>query len=247
MSKFFIDKVNFKGNNILINDKEDINHIIKVLRLGANNTIIVCDGAGNDYKSVIRGISKNEIVTEIEECIASSNEPSICVTLFQGIPKSDKMEYIIQKAVELGVNRIVPVVTKRTIVKIDSNTGGNNKVSRWQRIAYEAAKQCGRGVIPSVSEPLSFRQAIKELSRMDIRFMPYENETRNNLRETLEGIDGDSTAGIIIGPEGGFSDDEAQLAVEEGVSTVTLGTRILRTETAGITALSILMYETGNI
>ncbi len=249
MSKFFVDKTSIKGNKIIISNKEDINHITKVLRLGQNSIIMLCDGIGNDYSVSIKDISKGNIETQILDKTLSLKEPHISVTLFQGIPKATKMEYIIQKAVELGVTKIVPVSTKRAVVKISEDDSGKNKISRWQRISYEAAKQCGRGIIPLITQPSSFKHAIKELAIMDVKLMPYENEEQKGLKQALKDINGVQikSAGIIIGPEGGFSEEEVSEAKLAHVNIVTLGPRILRTETAGITALSILMYETGNI
>jgi len=242
MPKFFVDPSSINDTYIFITG-EDVNHITKVLRLSLNDIIIICDGQGNDYKAAIDEIGRKEVKARILERTVSKSEPDIQVVLFQGLPKSDKMEYIIQKTTELGVSEIVPVITKRTVVKINDKKAEKNKLERWQKIAVEAAKQSNRGRIPYVSPPVLFDRAIELMKEADLRIMPYEKETTNPLKDVLVNKTGIKKIGIFIGPEGGFDDEEVEKACESGIDTVTLGPRILRTETAGVAVLSIVMYQ----
>lgn len=247
MSKFFVSPEDVRGDDIYIYDKEDVNHIIKVLRLSENDIIMVCDGVGQDYRVSIEQISKTGIKTKLLGSEVSASEPPVRVTLFQGVPKGGKMEYIIQKTTELGIYQIVPVTTNRTVVKLDRKKSQDNKLQRWQRVAYEAAKQSNRGRIPEVCEPITFEQAVQQMAKMDMKLIPYEKEQCNQLREVLKSRLDAKNIGIFIGPEGGFSDEELQLAKASGLSSVSLGPRILRTETAGMATLAIVMYEMGGI
>lgn len=242
MPKFFVDPANVQGSSIIITG-DDVNHITKVLRLSENDIIMVCDGDGKDYKVAIRNLSKKEVVTEIMEEIPCLTEPPVKVVLFQGIPKASKMEYIIQKNTELGISEIVPVMTHRTVVKIEDKKAEMNKLDRWQKVALEAAKQCNRGRVPVISQPVRFDEAVERLAGMNIKIMPYEKENGLGLKSLLQSNVKPETIGILIGPEGGFEESEVENAHKKGVSTVTLGPRILRTETAGAAVLSILMYE----
>ena len=172
----------------------------------------------------------------------SESEPKVKVTVFQGIPKSDKMEQIIQKCVELGAFSIVPVKTDRCIAKVKDN----EKIKRWNKISREAVKQCGRGIVPKVLEPIDFKEALSLMKEMDIALMPYEilgHEGEHGLKDILKSNKDAKEIGIIIGPEGGFSDSEAHLAEEFGLKTIGLGKRILRTETVASSVLSVIMYE----
>jgi 16S rRNA (uracil1498-N3)-methyltransferase len=175
----------------------------------------------------------------------NKSEPNIYVTLFQGIPKSDKMDLIVQKCVELGVSKIVPVITERTVVKIDNQKDAIKKTDRWQKIILEAAKQCNRGIVPKIELPVSFEVALKTAAEAELALIPYEKEADNGLRRYLK--QGTKRISVIIGPEGGFTENEIKKAEGLGIMPITLGPRILRTETAGITMLSILMYELGDV
>ncbi len=245
MSKIFVKPENIHEAHIDIDNQEDINHIIKVLRLCENDIIIVCDGNGQDYKASVEKIGKKVITAKKLEKKVSLAEPSIDVTLYQGIPKSSKMEYIIQKTTELGIRRIVPVMTKRTIVQLDTKST-KNKLQRWQRIAYEAAKQSNRGRIPVVYAPVDFKQALQQMKDLDLSIVPYEKEQKGKLKHILcNPAITKRTIGIFIGPEGGFEQEEIESAIQEGIYPVTLGPRILRTETAGMATLAVIMYEIG--
>ncbi|MCX7842686.1 MAG: 16S rRNA (uracil(1498)-N(3))-methyltransferase [Clostridia bacterium] len=246
MPKFFVKYSDVIGQNIKITG-EDASHIKKVLRLRSGDSINISDDQGNDYHARIAKIEADYVLTQIESSSANISEPSIEVTLFQGLPKSDKMDLIVQKNVELGIAKIVPVITEHTVVKLDSKKDAENKIKRWQRISMEAAKQSNRGRIPEVSYPVSFEEAISLSANCHLRLIPYEKEKQMGLRKCLHNICGVKNAAVFIGPEGGFSEKEIQTALESGVIPVTLGPRILRTETAGLMVQSILMFALGEI
>ena len=244
MRRFFTEPENIKENLAYIYD--DASHISKVLRLGEGEDIIVFDGSGYEYLARLKTIGKSECVAEIYEKKESKSEPKIKVTLFQGVPKSGKMEQIIQKCTELGIYRVVPVMTERCVVKFSDKKSTESKIARWQKVAVEAAKQSGRGIIPQVSLPMKFSEAAEFLAQYDLAVMPYEllgHEGGAGLREAVKGVDGCKTVGIMVGPEGGFSGSEAELAKSLGIRLCGLGRRILRTETVGAALTAILMYE----
>ena len=239
MPKFFVNKGQINENRIHITG-EDANHIANVLRSKLNDLITVCDGEGTDYECTLVEINKKEIVAEIISSRPNKNEPDIKITLYQSLPKSDKMEFIIQKCIEIGVDRIVPVKTEHTVVKLDKKE--DKKLERWKKIAEAAAKQCGRGKIPLVDNILTFKEAISQAKNLDSIIIPYEKQKEGGLKEYVNQFSGKSI-GIFIGPEGGFSPQEVSLAIENGAVPVTLGKRILRTETAGLVTCVILLYE----
>lgn len=250
MSRFFvsIDSVDTDSNIITITG-EDVKHIRNVLRSVPGDLLELSDGTGMDYKVLIETVGKESITTEIISAMPNKTEPNVKITLFQGIPKADKMEFIIQKCVELGVERIVPVITERTVVKFPNRNDATAKTVRWNRIALEAAKQCDRGIIPAVDEPVRFDEALRLAECCSLRILPYEEEKAGSLRKYLEEQKKSHEAGntikaaVFIGPEGGFAPAEAEKAVKSGFESVTLGPRILRTETAGIAVIAVIMYE----
>ena len=239
MPRFFVKPEAVNGDQIEITGN-DVNHIKNVLRMNVGEEISVSDGAGKDYFGKIEQMDKSAIFVHIENSWDSYVELPAKLYLFQGLPKADKMELIIQKAVELGVYAIVPVVMKRTIVKLDAKKEAK-KLTRWQQIAESAAKQSGRGLIPEVMAPVSFTEALNMASELEAAVLPYEKA-----RELVHSMRDKKSIGIFIGPEGGFDESEVEAAIAQGVYTMTLGRRILRTETAGLTALSILMFELDN-
>jgi len=245
MARFFIDPADVCDRTITIFG-EDAVHIGRVLRHKPGDILTLCDGNGLDYLVEIEKITANEVLTRIIEVKDNSTEPPVHITLFQGLPRADKMEFIIQKSVELGVGRIVPVLTERTVVRLDKPKDVENKLKRWQRISKEAAKQSNRGVIPEVSVPLGFGEALKLARETELAIIPYEKEEQNSLKQHIMSkcI---RTVSVMIGPEGGFTEKEAEEASKCGIKPVTLGPRILRTETAGIAVLAMLMYELGDI
>ena len=242
LPRFFVNKDQISETSVTITG-DDVKHIKKVLRLRAGEKIDVCNGCGTDYKCEIREISEGAVVAEVLEASENTSESPIKVRVFQGMPKSDKMDYIIQKCVELGVYEIIPVIAKRS-VSIPKDV--EKKTVRWQRIADEAAKQCGRGYLPKVWPAISFSDAMKSVNpEEELVLMPYECERENSLKAALKDTD-KKTVSVFIGPEGGFDDSEVSLAEKCGAKTVTLGPRILRTETAPLAVCSAIMYELGD-
>jgi len=241
MHRFFVEIDNINRDNIIITG-EDVLHISKVLRLKVGDEIVICDGQGMDYYAAIEDINKKEVRTRILKKELSKSEPTINVILYQGIPKGAKMDVIIQKCTELGICKIVPVVNARNVVKLSDEKDVRKKVERWQRIAMEAAKQSRRGIIPKIEMPIEYEKALEEAAELDLAIIPYELEKKNALKEAIHGKN-IRYMGIFIGPEGGYEDEEIAAALEKGIIPVTLGPRILRTETAGSAVLSCIMYE----
>lgn len=246
MRRFFTEPENINGDEIRI--IEDAAHITRVLRMNVGDEIVVFDGSGTEYFSKLISVGAKECLAKVFEKTVSELEPKMKISIFQGLPKTGKMESIIQKAVELGVYEIVPVMTARSVVRIEGKSGAE-KTKRWNKISLEAAKQCGRSVIPRVLAPITFDEALLKMQKLDLPIMPYEelgHMGSRGLKELLCAFDG-SSVGVIIGPEGGFSDKEAEMAKQLGIHTVGLGKRILRTETVASTIASIIMYEKDEI
>ena len=237
MYNFFVKNNNINNDQIII--KEDYNHLVNVLRKTMGDKIYVCNKEnGKSYLAIISKITKTEVICEIiEENL--STESNLDITVFQGLPKAEKMETIIQKCTELGANRFVPVNMKYCISKLKDN----KKIERWQKIAEVAAKQSKRNIIPRVKNLISLEQLKKEISKFDLVLIAYENEKKTNIKEIIKQNPKVEKIGIIIGPEGGISTEEIQALEERGAKTVGLGKRILRTETAPITMISMLIYE----
>ncbi|QOX62951.1 16S rRNA (uracil(1498)-N(3))-methyltransferase [Anoxybacterium hadale] len=242
MSKFFVDAGSIAGGSIRITNSDDRKHIQKVLRLGTGDLLTISDTVEFEYETEIISIEKDFIEARILDKQKFAREPKLQVTLFQGIPKQGKMETIIQKNIELGVYAVVPVFTDRTVV-VD-NGSFSNKIQRWQKIADEAVKQCKRGLIPEIQQAMTFKEMINSLNQYELIVFPYENEQDYSIKDYLKGIEKKPlNAALIIGPEGGFSDKEAKALLDLGAKSVTLGKTILRTETAGMAAMAMLMYE----
>ena len=242
MYRFFTTPESTKEKSIVIVG-DDVNHIKNVLRLTIGEKITVSDGCEKEYICSIKEINNQSVVADIEDVVNSVAELGTNIVLFQGYPKSDKLEVIIQKAVELGVTSIVPVMTKRTIVKLDEKKA-DKKIDRFNQIALAAAKQSKRGLIPEVKPVMSFKEALKYASSLEMNIIPYEDARgMEYAKSIISQIKGKKSLGIFIGPEGGFTEDEVKLAVEMGANVITLGHRILRTETASLAILSIVMFE----
>ncbi len=242
MYQFFVPPENIQGNRILITG-EDVNHIKNVLRMKVGEEIAVSNGEdGKEYRCGIVDIGE-DILCELRFIKEDGVELPSKITLFQGLPKADKMEFIVQKAVELGVYEVVPVSMKRCVVKLDEKKQ-KNKIARWQSIAEAAAKQSKRNIIPQINPVMTMKQAISYAKEMDILFVPYElAEDMPKTRELFEAIKPGQHVGFFIGPEGGFDEEEIRETMEAGAQPITLGKRILRTETAGLAVLSVLMYQ----
>ncbi len=242
MPRFFVSPDSVRENEIEITGI-DVNHIKNVLRMQPGESVEVCDGMGTDYACVISRLERDSVMLDIEDSSPSSTELKQKLYLFQGLPKSDKMELIIQKAVELGVYEIIPTVTSRCIVKIDAKKE-DKKIARWQQIAEAAAKQSGRGIIPKVKAPMSLKEALEYADSIDTVLVPYEKaEGIDSTRKILSEAKNGASVAVFIGPEGGFDEKEIELAQEKGAKAITLGKRILRTETAGLCILSVLMFN----
>ena len=248
MRRFFTEPQNISGDIARI--FEDSKHIEKVLRMNTGDQILVFDGSGTEYLAELVSIEKDVCEAKILEETLSLSEPKIRVSLFQGLPKSGKMETIIQKAVELGVYEIVPVMMERCVTKINNPSAGIEKSKRWNKVSLEAVKQCGRGLIPRVHEPVSFEKAIEMMKELQLPLMPYEilgHEGKLGLRDVLGSEKDAKTFGILVGPEGGFSDSEAEYAISQGIKAIGLGRRILRTETVASAVIPMIMYDKNEI
>lgn len=242
MYRFFTDQSKISGNDIYITGS-DYNHIRNVLRMKPGEVVSVSDGeTEKEYRCHIEDYEEGKVHLRLDFIKEADVELPVRVTLFQGLPKSDKMDYIIEKCTELGVSEIVPVKTSRSVMKLDEKKAGK-RTEHWQGKAEAAAKQSKRAVIPAVHEPVSMEEAVKMCGELDNRLIPYElSEGFDKTREMISGIKSGSSVGIFIGPEGGFSEEEIALAETAGVTPITLGKRILRTETAGMVVLSWLVY-----
>lgn len=239
MPKFFFNKNDISRGQVQLFG-EDEKHIKTVLRAREGEEITLCDGEGMDYQCRIASLERGVLLDILSKEVCET-EPKTKITLYQGLPKADKMELIIQKCVELGVDRIVAVSTERAIVKLDKKE--TKKLERWQKIAEAAAKQSGRGKIPEIGQQvLKFKEAVAEAKELDGAIIPYEREEETGIRQFVQNFKGESV-GVFIGPEGGFADEEIALAQGNGITPITLGKRILRTETAGMTTTAILLYE----
>ena len=243
MHRFFAEEPAMGENSITITGG-DVNHIKNVLRMAVGDKICVINGQNNkEYYCEITAVGNDAVDTRICEIRESDQELGNEVVLFQGLPKSDKMELIIQKAVELGVHKIVPVSTDRTVVKLDAKKEANKR-KRWMSISESAAKQSGRLRIPEVTPVVSYREALEMAKKMDVRLIPYElAEGMEKTRELMSSIQPGQSVAVFIGPEGGFESSEIEKAMEIGAWPITLGKRILRTETAGLVTLAMLVYN----
>lgn len=242
MHQFFVEDERIEADKIRIQGA-DVNHISHVLRMKPGEKIRISGEGGKTYFCHIAGITKDEVTAAIDSVDVQETEFPHKVYLFQGLPKGDKMELVIQKAVELGVYEIIPVEMKNCVVRLDEKKAAN-KVKRWQTIAQSAAKQSKRTMIPMVSSPVSWKEALQKAKTLDVTLVPYENERgMSATRETVRRIPKDASIGIMIGPEGGYAAEEIEAVTGGNMHRISLGKRILRTETAGLVALSMLIYE----
>lgn len=242
MYRFFGRTENISDKEITI-DGGDVNHIRNVLRMKPGDRLTVSGGDNADYLCELREFAGDKAVLDIIEKCETDRELGARICLFQGLPKGDKMELIVQKCVELGVYEIVPVAMSRSIVKLDRKKS-EAKTARWQAISESAAKQSGRSVIPKVHAPMTYGQALEYASGMDVKLIPYElARGMEATKAAVDAVHDGMSVAVFIGPEGGFEADEVEAAKECGMLPVSLGRRILRTETAGLTVMSILMYH----
>ncbi|WP_104804246.1 16S rRNA (uracil(1498)-N(3))-methyltransferase [Blautia marasmi] len=241
MYRFFVEPSQVEEHTIRIQGS-DVNHIKNVLRMKTGEEILISSGDNLEYACYIEEMGTEEVLAHVMYVQEAGYELSSRIYLFQGLPKGDKMELIIQKAVELGVHEIIPVATRRAVVKLEGKKE-ENKIRRWQAIAGSAAKQSKRMYVPEVKPVMRFSQAIEQAKELDIVLLPYElAEGMRKTKEIIAQIEPGGSIGIFIGPEGGFDEEGVRMAVEMGAKAITLGKRILRTETAGLTVLSVLMF-----
>lgn len=248
MYQFFVgpEQIDVAAKTVIIRGN-DVNHIKNVLRMRPGEEVAVSNGIdGREYRCGILALEEDCVRLELRFIKEDGVELPAKIYLFQGLPKADKMELIIQKAVELGAFQIIPVAMKRCVVKLDEKKA-DSKIKRWQGIAEAAAKQSKRGVIPTVAPVMSYAQAVKMASEMDLKLVPYElAEGMEQTKKLIESVKPGQRIAIFIGPEGGFDPEEIRNATEAGIQPITLGKRILRTETAGFTTIAWLMYQLEN-
>lgn len=246
MHKFFVPFEDISLNQAIVTG-DDVKHIYKVLRLTEGTKVSINNCKGEEFLGEIEKIDKKQVIVNLKEKLDINNESKLEVYLFQGLPKSTKMDIIVQKNCELGVREITPVVTSRVVVKDQGKEF--KKIDRWERIALEASKQSKRTIIPNINTPMKFEDMIERLSCMDLIVVPYENQQGFGIKNMINRLNGKDIkkVGIVIGPEGGFEEEEIDTLKNIGANIVTLGPRILRTETAGFTSVSIIMYELGDL
>ena len=241
MYHFFVEEEQVNGENAYIKGS-DVNHIVNVLRMKVGEELLISVKGDWDYLCKIEKTSSDRVDLKVLESMEQRELP-VKITLLQGIPKSDKLEMIIQKAIELGVSEIIPVKTKRVVVKIDEKKV-DTKVNRWNAIAESAAKQSKRSIIPKVFEPMSIDNALEIVKDFGVKLIPYENaDGIDKTRKILDNMDKTKNIAVFIGPEGGFEESEVERIKNSGFEVITLGKRILRTETAGLALLSNIMIR----
>lgn len=225
---------------------DDVKHIYKVLRLSEGEEVVLNDCNGTEYLAKINEVTKSEVTLDIVKKLDLNNESNIEIVLFQGMPKAQKMDLIVQKGTELGITKFVPLITDRVDVKLK---GDFKKLDRLNRIALEACKQSKRSIIPRVLKPIKINDLIKEIKEFDLLIVPYENKEDFGIKSLMKDLDKNSIKriGIVVGPEGGFEEAEIEKLKTEGAYIITLGKRILRTETAGFVATSLIQYELGDL
>ncbi|WMJ82313.1 RsmE family RNA methyltransferase [Clostridium sp. MB40-C1] len=247
MHKFFVPENDIFGDRAVI-EGEDVKHIYKVLRLKKGEKVNINNCNGKEYLGEIESISKAVVEVTLIEEINVSNEAPIEVYLYQGFPKGSKMDLIVQKCTELGIKEIIPVITSRVLSAVGNVKKENGKVDRWNRIAFEACKQSKRTLISKVRDVIEFNEMKEELKEMDLVVVPYENAENYGVKNLINNLHNKvKKVAIVVGPEGGFEEEEIEILKEIKAEIVTLGPRILRTETAGFVCLSLIMYELGDL
>lgn len=242
MYRFFIEERQVDGASIWL-EGDDVNHIRNVLRMKCGERVLLCNEAGMEYESELVSLEGDRIQARILDIHGAEAELSTRIVLFQGLPKGDKMDLVIQKAIELGASEIVPVKMKRCVVKLDDKKA-KKKTERWNAVALSAAKQSRRGIIPKVSQVCGFQEAVKRAGDLSMVLVPYEAaEGMEFSKRLIKEVKGKESVGIFIGPEGGFEQAEIDELRGAGGQVLSLGKRILRTETAGMAMLSVLMFE----
>ena len=241
MPRFFVDGL--PENGVLVLRGENAHHAGRVLRLRPGEAVTLCDGRGTDFDCTVETVEKDAVACRVLDQHPAGSEPRQRLILFMALAKGDKMDFIVQKAVGLGVSEIVPYLSKNCVSRPEKT---DKKVERWRKIAAEAAKQCGRGVLPEVGAVAAFAHALARAAQCETALFLYENEKQTGLRDALaDGLG--NTVALLVGPEGGFAPEEAEAAADAGLKSVSLGTRILRCETAPIAALAAVLYAGGNM
>lgn len=239
MDRFFVDKI--ESDQAYIQSAEEIKHITKVLRLKEGESVEIFDGKGKEYIATITEIDKKEVSLVITKHVDINRELQSKIVVYQGIPKAQKMDLIVQKLTEIGVHRIVPVKFERCVKLIDEKE--EKQIERWSKIAFEACKQSKRTLIPTIDRSLNIKQLTEEISENDTTLLFYENEDKLPIKDVLKNTPTGATIGIIIGPEGGITEKEKEQIANAGAKSVCIGNRILRTETAAIYGASVVSYE----
>lgn len=245
MTRLFIDKMISPETEMYEIEGEQARYLSDVLRMRAGEELVLCDAGSYDLECVIETIAKGHVMVSVKDRHSNTNEPKFVATVYQGLAKGERMDLSIQKSVELGVTRYVPTACSRSIVKMKAGEKGG-KLERWQSIALEAARQCGRGIVPVLESPMDLKQALEQAKKEnDLVLFPWEEEKDGKLGVILDQLDFEKKPkiAVFIGPEGGFSEEEAKMAEDLGAKLVTLGKRILRTETAAPAVLAMLVYR----
>ena len=244
MTRLFLETIEASSGSILLGS-DDSRYLSQVLRMKEGDELTVVLKDGIEALCKVDDAGRTNVTLNIISTKKNTSEPPFGITLYQSVSKGERMELTIQKCVELGVTKIVPVFSARCVVKPDKPDRQKAKTQRWQKIALEAARQSGRGIIPEVTEPMLFEQAVKDAASSDVVLFPWEEERAVTLKQALARVPREDlkTVAVFIGPEGGYEEKEAQLAREDNAVTVTIGQRILRTETAGAAVLAMLLYE----
>lgn len=245
MPRFFIEHIDIESKSIVITGR-DAEHI-KVLRMRVGEALTVCNGKGTDLHCVLTGSDGKTAYADVIEAVPSKSESSVRVRIYAGLAKGDRVDYVTQKCTEMGAEEIVFFNCDRCVVRLDPKKGADKKVERWQRIAEEAAKQSGRGIIPTVRYMDSYKQMLAEAAENDLKLFMYETGDRISMQEAIRSALPCTTAAIITGPEGGFTPEEAEQARGIGFAVCAMGPRILRCETAPLIPLTAVLYETGNL
>ena len=245
MQRYFVTPEAIQGDRVTITG-DDVKHIVRVLRMEAGDEVIVCDGTGRALRTELTELGDGTVTGRIVEELSAQPESPVKITLAQGLPKGDKMDLIIQKGTETGIARFLPLSMSRCIVQYDDKKEQKRR-ERWQKIAKEAAEQSHRNIVPDVANGMTFKQLMNDLGRYDLVLVPYEMEKARGLRDVLEEHPEAREVCVVIGPEGGIADEEIEMALRAGAVPVTLGPRILRTETAGLFVAACVAYHTGEM
>lgn len=244
LHRFFVPEHRVHRHYLVVSG-EDVRHLVRVLRLGPGDRFLACSGS-QEMIAEIERVDRGEVRARIVSRRPSLADPPVTVTLVQGLPKGEKMDLIIQKCTEIGVGRIIPVITERCVVRWDAVKAGARR-TRWEKIAREAAEQCGRGSAPRVGEVTGLREALEQVAASDLCLLAWEGERGSGLKETLRKNPAAREVALLVGPEGGFGPGEVEMAFRAGFQPVSLGPRVLRTETAGPAALAMILYELGDL